>query len=113
MGSRRGRLLPAHHILDSVEVSPRTRARLQESLVLVHGGMAQNVGPILEMVTERYLLRSPAEWEARQEACRLYDQILGLLGAGDVQALGAATTRNFSGPSRPSSPGPPTSTRRP
>ena len=84
-GVSRGRLLPAHHILDSVEVSPRTRARLQESLVLVHGGMAQNVGPILEMVTERYLLRSPAEWEARQEACRLYDQILGLLGAGDVQ----------------------------
>jgi hypothetical protein len=97
-GVSRGRLLPAHHILDSVEVSPRTRARLQESLVLVHGGMAQNVGPILEMVTERYLLRAPAEWEARQEACRLYDQILGLLGAGDVQGLGAATTRNFSGP---------------
>ena len=97
-GVSRGRLLPAHHILDSVEVSPRTRARLQESLVLVHGGMAQNVGPILEMVTERYLLRSPAEWEARQEACRLYDQILGLLGAGDVQGLGAATTRNFSAP---------------
>jgi hypothetical protein len=44
--------------------SADTRRRLQESLVLVHGGMAQNVGPILEMVTEKYLLRSEAEWEA-------------------------------------------------
>ena len=39
------------------DVSPGTRERLQQSLVLVHGGMAQNVGPILEMVTEKYLLR--------------------------------------------------------
>ncbi len=51
----RGRLLPAHHILGDDEVSPETRRRLQESLVLVHGGMAQDVGPILEMVTEKYL----------------------------------------------------------
>jgi len=36
--------------------------------VLVHGGMAQNVGPILEMVTEKYLLRSEAEWAAAR-AC--------------------------------------------
>jgi hypothetical protein len=42
------------------------RRKLQDSLVLVHGGMAQNVGPILEMVTEKYLLRSGAEWQARQ-----------------------------------------------
>ncbi len=31
--------------------------------MLVHGGMAQDVGPILEMVTEKYLLRSEAEWQ--------------------------------------------------
>ena len=40
----------------------------QASLVLVHGGMAQNVGPVLEMVTEKYLLRERAEWAARAEA---------------------------------------------
>jgi hypothetical protein len=44
--------------------------------VLVHGGMAQNVGPILEMVTEKYLLRGGAEWAARQEAMRVLDEIL-------------------------------------
>jgi len=55
-GISRGRLLPRHRILGPEEVTPGTRQALQDSLVLVHGGMAQNVGPILEMVTEKYLL---------------------------------------------------------
>lgn len=94
----RGRLLPAHHILGDDEVSPETRRRLQESLVLVHGGMAQDVGPILEMVTEKYLLRSGAEWRARQEAMQLFDHIVAMLRAGSIPAIGEATTRNFFGP---------------
>jgi hypothetical protein len=97
-GISRGRLLPAHRILELDEVTVETRQRLQDSLVLVHGGMAQNVGPILEMVTEKYLLRSEAEWLARQEAYDILDQILNLLRAGDVRAIGRATTRNFFGP---------------
>ncbi|HEV2126896.1 MAG TPA: UTP--glucose-1-phosphate uridylyltransferase, partial [Chloroflexota bacterium] len=94
----RGRLLPAHHILGPDQVSPEARQRLQESLVLVHGGMAQNVGPILEMVTERYLLRWPAEWQARLDAVALYDKIVSLLRAGDVPGIAQATTQNFYGP---------------
>jgi hypothetical protein len=97
-GVSRGRLLPAHRILGPAEASAETRQRLQESLVLVHGGMAQNVGPILEMVTEKYLLRCEAEWRARGETLGILDDILRALGAGDVRALGAATTRNFQGP---------------
>ena len=97
-GISRGRLLPEHTILDDAQVSPEVRDRLQRSLVLVHGGMAQNVGPILEMVTEKYLLRSEAEWHGRQEAMRIFDEILQALAAGDVQAVGDATTRNFFGP---------------
>lgn len=46
-GISRGCLLPAHRILGCDEVSAETRRHLQESLVLVHGGMAQDVGPIL------------------------------------------------------------------
>jgi hypothetical protein len=65
---------------------------------MVHGGMAQDVGPILEMVTEKYLLRSEAEWQGRQEAITIIDQILGHLQTGDVRAIGAATQRNFHGP---------------
>ena len=66
--------------------------------MLVHGGMAQNVGPILEMVTEKYLLRSEAEWLGRQEACRILDQVVAALGAGDVRRIGDVTQRNFDGP---------------
>ncbi len=66
--------------------------------MIVHGGMAQDVGPILEMVTEKYLLRSEAEWQGRQEAIQIIDQIVDLLHEGDVQAIGAATHRNFHGP---------------
>jgi hypothetical protein len=97
-GISRGRLMPAHQILDRQEVSAETRERLQESLVLVHGGMAQNVGPILEMVTEKYLLRSPAEWAGRREAIGLLDEIISALRAGQVQTLGGLTMKNFRGP---------------
>ncbi len=97
-GISRGRLLPRHRILGPEEVTPRTRQALQDSLVLVHGGMAQNVGPILEMVTEKYLLRSEVEWQARARAGALLDEIVGHLLRGDVQAIGRTTSANFQGP---------------
>lgn len=97
-GISRGRLMPRHKVFAREEISERARQQLQDSLVLVHGGMAQNVGPILEMVTEKYLLRSEAEWQARQQALGLLDEILGALKRGDVAAIGAATTRNFQQP---------------
>ena len=97
-GISRGRLLPTHHIFSADEISNETRARLQDSLILFHGGMAQNVGPILQQVTEKYLLRSEAEWRARQEAIGLLDEIIALLRVGDIRGIGAATTRNFRGP---------------
>ncbi len=97
-GVSRGRLMPNHHVYGRSEISAEARERLQESLVLVHGGMAQNVGPILEMVTEKYLLRSDAEWRGRQETLGILRDILAALRAGDMRALGAATTRNFTGP---------------
>ena len=98
LGISRGRLLPNHRILTHSEASDETRRRLQDSLVLVHGGMAQDVGPILEMVTERYLLRSHPEWTARLQAREILDEILLDLRAGDVRAIGSATQRNFDGP---------------
>jgi len=97
-GISRGRLLPNHRILPQSEVTLDTRQKLQDSLVLVHGGMAQDVGPILEMVTERYLLRSEAEWAGRLQACTILDEIIADLRAGEVRAIGDATQRNFDGP---------------
>ena len=66
-GVSRGRLLPDHRIYSHDEVSQDTRQAIHDSFVLVHGGMAQDVGPILELVTEKYLLRSEAEWRGRLE----------------------------------------------
>ncbi len=97
-GISRGRLLPRHHVLSTDEISGQSRQKLQDSLVLVHGGMAQDVGPILEMVTEKYLLRSEAEWKARSHAIGILDEIVGNLRVGDIAAVGAATERNFFGP---------------
>ncbi|MCA9049425.1 MAG: UTP--glucose-1-phosphate uridylyltransferase, partial [Planctomycetaceae bacterium] len=97
-GISRGRLMPQHTVFTAAEISPETRERLQQSLVLVHGGMAQNVGPVLEMVTEKYLLRSEREWEARRDAVRLLDEIVAALSRGDIRAVGHATDRNFREP---------------
>lgn len=97
-GISRGRLMPRHTVLSAQEISPETRRKLQDSLVLVHGGMAQNVGPILEMVTEKYLLRLESEWQGRKEALRILEDVLDALRRGDIRALGEVTTRNFRGP---------------
>ena len=97
-GVSRGRLMPRHRILGEEDAPESTREKLQQSLVLVHGGMAQNVGPILEMVTEKYLLRSAKEWDGRQEALGILDEILADLHRGDIRAVGDATTRNFFSP---------------
>ncbi len=97
-GISKGRLLPDHEILDATDVSGETRRKLQESLVVVHGGMAQNVGPILEMVTEKYLLRSEKEWKARKKAMVYFDEIVEQLKAGNIRKIGELTQQNFDGP---------------
>lgn len=97
-GVSRGCLLPRHTVFDLDQISADTRDKLQQSLVLVHGGMAQDVGPILEMVTERYLLRSETEWRARLEAVSILDDVIACLRAGDIRGVGACTQRNFDQP---------------
>lgn len=97
-GISKGRLLPTHYIMTHVDVTPQTRKNLQDSLVLVHGGMAQDVGPILEMVTEKYLLRSEQEWQGRKIAIQLFDKIVGHLKNGSIPDIGKCTHQNFNRP---------------
>ena len=94
-GISRGRLLPRHEILDARSdaekadgAEPEFHRKLAESLILVHGGMAQNVGPILNMVTEKYLLRSRTEWEGRQEALRIFEGIVAAVKLVEYQGVG-------------------------
>ena len=68
---------PITRFLLPAEIPREAREKLQQSLVLVHGGMAQDVGPILEMVTEKYLLRSETEWLGRRQAIGILEQITG------------------------------------
>lgn len=97
-GISNGCLLPKHSILTEDNVSSEVRKKLHDSLVLVHGGMAQDVGPVLEMVTEKYLLRSEKEWLGRKNAMRTFDEIVQLLKDGNVEEIGKATQNNFNGP---------------
>lgn len=115
LGTSRGQLLP-RHVLGAVateEDRPQGPAEptpggflipesfdraLAQSLVLVHGGMAQNVGPILNMVTTKYLLRERREWDARAEAVRIFERIVAAVGRGDVREVARLTTANWEGP---------------
>ncbi len=97
-GISRGCLLPEHKVLGDEDVPSSSRQCLRESMVVVHGGMAQNVGPVLEMVTEKYLLRSEAEWKSRLQAIEILDEIHEALSKGDIAAVADATTRHFFGP---------------
>jgi hypothetical protein len=94
----RGCLLPNHRVLAGDNISAGFEEKITSSLVLMHGGMASNVGPILEMVTEKYLLRSEKEWVARQKANKIYDEILTTLKLGDINKLAAYTSENFDSP---------------
>ncbi len=111
-GISRGRLLPLHNLLESetesqlnvnssatnLRLTPEFAERLANSLILVHGGMAQNVGPILSMVTQKYLLRGKEEWEARQDALQIFNQIVEAVKVADIQKLGNLTSNNFDSP---------------
>ena len=94
-GVSRGRLLPRHHLFSGEDAPPSLLKGLERSLVLVHGGMAQNVGPVLEMVTEKYLLREEEEWIARHRSMEIFDDFLTALRKGDVKAIASLATENL------------------
>jgi hypothetical protein len=97
-GTSRGRLLPSHTLLSNAAFGEAAQQSLEESLVVVHGGMSANVGPILEMVTEKYLLGGEADWQARQRLVATFDQVVAALRDGDMRRLGRLTTEMFEGP---------------
>ena len=95
-GVSKGRLLPRHHIFPNRGILPGSRRKLEESLVLVHGGMAQDVGPILEMVTPSALcfgMESPSgcHSSSRPNDCRAETR-------QHRAGVGRLTQQNFDGP---------------
>ncbi|MBU1625965.1 UTP--glucose-1-phosphate uridylyltransferase, partial [bacterium] len=91
----RGCLLPTHEILSKETCIADIEERLASSIILVHGGMAQDVGPILEMVTEKYLLRLSREWDARKKGFDIFDKIVEAIKKGNIKEMGRLTSLNF------------------
>ncbi|MBI5674994.1 MAG: UTP--glucose-1-phosphate uridylyltransferase [Nitrospirae bacterium] len=96
-GISRGCLLPEYELFSRNDISRDVEERIINSMVLVHGGISQNVGPILEMVTEKYLLKYENEWKARLRGIHLFDDIVAALKAGDMKKLGRLTTNDWEG----------------
>ncbi|MBI5049837.1 MAG: UTP--glucose-1-phosphate uridylyltransferase [Nitrospirae bacterium] len=97
-GVSRGCLLPNHSLFSRTDVPQGVEDKIINSVVLVHGGISQNVGPILEMVTEKYLLRYEKEWNARIRGIHLFDKITDALAQGNLKELGRLTTEDWEGP---------------
>ena len=94
-GISRGCLLPEHNVFTEDEMPQDVQERIVGSMVMVHAGISQNVGPILEMVTEKYLLKYEREWKARLKGISLFDKIVDALKTGDMKELGRLTTEDW------------------
>ncbi|MFH1450150.1 MAG: UTP--glucose-1-phosphate uridylyltransferase [bacterium] len=94
-GISRGSLLPNHEFIKEQDGLGNLDKDLVFSVILVHGGMAQNIGPILEMVTEKYLLRLSKEWKARKKGYTIFDHIVQALKDGQIKRLGQLVTQNW------------------
>ena len=94
-GVSRGCLLPEHNVFSRDGISKKVEEKIVNSLILIHGGISQDVGPILEMVTEKYLLRHKKEWLARKKGIYFFDKIVDALKIGDMKNLGRLTTQDW------------------
>jgi len=94
-GISRGRLLPRHTVLAREQLPRTIEELLARSIVMVHGGLSMNIGPILEMVTTRYLLRYREEWRARLRGYNYFDDIVGAIKSGNMRRLGQLCTKDW------------------
>jgi hypothetical protein len=94
-GISRGRLLPDYRVIPPEDLPPEIDRTLRESIVLVHGGLARDVGPVLELVTEKYLLRLEREWEARKRETGYFVRITAALRKGNMVELGRAVSEDW------------------
>ncbi|NLD46064.1 MAG: hypothetical protein GX660_02535, partial [Clostridiaceae bacterium] len=61
----------------------------------VNGGTGQDVGPVLRMITENYILKEKTSWDARLRTENRYDKILEALLHGNIKELGKLESEDF------------------
>ena len=104
---------PSHRILGHSRCPTKRAGACRIAWCWSTAAWRRTSGPILEMVTEKYLLRSEAEWTARQRGVRTFSMRSCTTCAPAMSAPSAAPrSATSTGPSRPSSPGPPICTPR-
>jgi len=93
--NERGQLLPQVTTIPQTALPSNIETTLGNGIVLFHGGQSRDVGPTLEMVTEKYLLRYRREWSARRRELSFYRGIVHALKQGDIGELGRLTTLDW------------------
>jgi len=88
----KGALLPKY---EELFIHDSMIEEILSSLVLANGGTGQDVGPVLKMITEQYVLRSSVAWQARQRTERRYDAIFAALISGNIRRLGRLESEDF------------------
>ncbi len=94
-GISRGCLLPEYNVFSKGKIPGAVESNILDSLILVHGGISMDVGPVLEMVTVKYLLKHEDEWKARLKGMDLFDHIVHAIKSGDMRRLGSLTTEDW------------------
>ena len=94
-GQPRAGSCPQHRVLEDTRFPPIPAAGCRIVWSWSTAAWRKTSGPILEMVTEKYLLRSAAEWQARKSMLGILEEILSALRAGNVQAIGAGHHAEF------------------
>ncbi len=87
-----GSLLPSY---EELQIEDTVAEKILSSLVLVNGGTGQDVGPVLRMITEKYILRDKEAWNARVSTENRFDKIFDSLLKGDIKELGRLEDEDF------------------
>lgn len=87
-----GSLLPFY---EELNIDDSITESILSSLVLVNGGTGQDVGPVLRMITEKYILKDKIAWNSRIKTENRFDKILSSLLKGDLREIGHLEEEDF------------------
>lgn len=87
-----GSFLPNCRVLT---LSNSVVSEMLEAFVLVNGGTGQNVGQVLKIITEQYILKKSYSWTARLRAENRFTKLLESIKKGDAKRFGQLKSADF------------------